>query len=271
MTGGRSGTRSSTCCGPAASGGSCRTTWSRGGSPTGGSGPFPRTAPGGASTTRCMPRSARRRAGHQSRPPAPPTPRRGSQPQGGRAPEPTACSLDAQSVQSAEGGEAIGFDKFKHCRGRKRNLVVDTCGFLLARTVTSAQVSDRAAGRQVLRDAKERHPDLAYGWADGGYANAVDDSILAWARQTETIELEVVKRIDDVKGFAVLPWRWVVERTNAWVTAHRRCARDYERLTETSGAMIDLAMIDVLGNRLAGGTCWEQWRTVIGPEPQATY
>ena len=189
----------------------------------------------------------------------------------GRAPEPTACSLDAQSVQSAEGGEAIGFDKFKHCRGRKRNLVVDTCGFLLARTVTSAQVSDRAAGRQVLRDAKERHPDLAYGWADGGYANAVDDSILAWARQTLSIELEVVKRSDDVKGFAVLPWRWVVERTNAWVSAHRRCARDYERLTETSGAMIDLAMIDVMGNRLAGGTCWEQWRTVIGPEPQATY
>ena len=187
-----------------------------------------------------------------------------------RAAEPSACSLDSQSVQSAEGGEAIGFDKFKHCRGRKRNLVVDTCGWLLTRTVTSAQVSDRVAGRATLRDAKERRPGLAKGWVDGGYANAVDDSMLAWARETLSIELEVVKRSDDVKGFAVLPWRWVVERTNAWVSAHRRCARDYERLTETSEAMIDLAMIDVMGNRLAGGTRWERWRTVTGLEPQVT-
>jgi transposase len=185
----------------------------------------------------------------------------------GRAGEPTACSLDAQSVQSAEGGEHIGFDKFKHCRGRKRNLVVDTLGFTCARTVTSATVSDRVAGRDVLAQAKERHRDLAKGWIDGGYANAVDTSILTWATQTLQIDLEVVKRSDDIKGFAVIPWRWVVERTNAWVTAHRRCARDYERLLETSEAMIDLAMIDVMGNRLAGGTRWQNWRTMTGQEP----
>lgn len=188
----------------------------------------------------------------------------------GRAPEPTACSLDAQSVQSAEGGEAIGSGKFRHCRGRKRNLVVDTLGFLLARTVTSALVSDRVAGRDTLRQAKDRHPDLGYGWVDGGYANAVDSSFLPWARGNLSIQLELVKRSDDVKGFAVLPWRWVVERTSAWVSAHRRCARDYERLTETSEAMLDLAMISVMSNRLAGGTRWENWRTVIGAEPQAT-
>ena len=185
----------------------------------------------------------------------------------GRDPAPTACSLDAQSVQSAEGGEAIGFDKFKHCRGRKRNLVVDTMGFTCARTVTAASVSDRAAGRAVLAQAKDRHPGLARGWADGGYANAVDDSILGWARQTLSIDLEVVKRSDDVKGFAVLPWRWVVERSDAWVSAHRCCARDYERLTETSEAMIDLAMIDVMASRLTGGTQWDHWRTMTGPEP----
>lgn len=185
----------------------------------------------------------------------------------GRAAEPTACSLDAQSVQSAEGGEQIGFDKFKHCRGRKRNLVVDTLGFTCARTVTSATVSDRVAGRDVLAQAKDRHRDLAKGWIDGGYANAVDASIITWAAQELQIDLEVVKRSDDVKGFAVIPWRWVVERTNAWVTAHRRCARDYERLVETSETMIDLAMIDVMGNRLAGGTRWRNWRTLIGPDP----
>jgi transposase len=180
----------------------------------------------------------------------------------GRGPGPTACSLDAQSAQSAEGGEQIGFDKFKHCRGRKRNLCVDTLGFLLARLVTSATVSDRVAGREVLQQAKAAHPNLAKGWVDGGYANTVDDSILDWSRQTLNIDLEVVKRSDHVKGFAVIPWRWVVERTNAWVTAHRRLTRDYERLVETAEAMIDLAMIDVMGNRLAGGTRWERWRTM---------
>jgi transposase len=185
----------------------------------------------------------------------------------GRDPEPTACSLDAQPVQSAEGREAIGFDKFKHCRGRKRNLVVDTLGFTCARTVTSAAASDRTAGRAVLAQARERHPGLAKGWVDGGYANAVDDSILGWARQTLGTDLELVKRSDDIKGFAVIPWRWVAERSNAWVSAHRRCARDYERLTETSEAMIDLAMIDVMASRLTGGTQWYHWHAMTGSEP----
>ena len=186
----------------------------------------------------------------------------------GRAAAPTACSLDAQSVQSSHGGEEIGSGKFKHCRGRKRNLAVDTSGWLLARMVTSARISDRVAGRATLRQAKDHFPTLTGGWVDGGYANAVDESILGWAAGELSIDLKVVKRSDDVKGFAVLPWRWVVERTNAWVSAHRRCARDYERLVETSETMIDLAMIDVMGNRLAGGTRWERWRTAIGPEPE---
>jgi transposase len=178
----------------------------------------------------------------------------------GRDPEPAACSLDAQSVASAEGGEAIGFDKFKHCRGIKRNLCVDTCGFLCARAVTAASVSDRAAGRQVLQAAAAARPRLEHCWADGGYANAVDDSIIGWAKENLAITVEVVKRSDDVRGFQVLPWRWVVERTNAWVAAHRRCARHYERRTDTAEAMIDLAMIDVMASRLAGGTRWRHWR-----------
>lgn len=80
-----------------------------------------------------------------------------------RGPVPTACSLDSQSAQSAEGGEEIGFDKFKHCRGRKRNIVVDTLGFTCARMVASARVSDRVAGREVLAQAKQRHPGLRKG------------------------------------------------------------------------------------------------------------
>jgi transposase len=186
----------------------------------------------------------------------------------GRGPAPTACSLDSQSAQSAEGGEEIGLDKFKHCRGRKRNIVVDTLGFTCARMVTSARASDRVAGREVLAQAKQRHPGLRKGWVDGGYANAVDDSMLAWAEENLGVDLEVVKRSDDAIGFAVIPWRWVVERTNAWISAHRRCARDYERLVETSEAMIDLAMIDIMSSRLAGGTRWNRWRTMTGAAPE---
>ena len=178
----------------------------------------------------------------------------------GRAAEPTACALDSQSAQSSEGGEDISFDKFKHCRGRKRHLAVDTLGFICARKVTGAGVSDRAGGRDVLTAARDRHPDLALAWADGGYANAVDDSLIGWARENTGIEVVVVKRTDDVKGFKVLPRRWVVERTNAWISAHRRLTREYERLTEASEAMIDLAMIDIMAGRLAGGTTWRHWR-----------
>jgi transposase len=180
----------------------------------------------------------------------------------GRQDEPTACAMDSQCAESAEGGEQIGFDKFKHCRGRKRHLVADTLGFVCGRAVTAASVSDRAAGRQVLAQAAGRHPSLALCWVDGGYANAVDDSIIAWARENTPVTVEVVKRTDDLKGFKILPRRWVIERTNAWLSAHRRLARDFERLTETAEAMIDLAMIDVMGNRLAGGTRWERWRTM---------
>jgi transposase len=180
----------------------------------------------------------------------------------GRAAEPAACALDSQSVQSAEGGESISFDKFRHCRGRKRHLAADTLGFLCARKVTGT--SDRAAGRDVLAAAKRRHPDLALAlalaWADGGYANAVDNSIIAWSRENTGIEVVVVKRTDDMKGFRILPRRWVIERTNAWIAAHRRLAREYERLAECSEAMIDLAMIDIMAARLAGGRPWRHWR-----------
>ena len=135
--------------------------------------------------------------------------------------------------------------------------------------MTGAGTSDRTAGRDVLAEARRRHPDLALAWADGGYANAVDDSLIAWAMENTGIEVVVVKRTDDVKGFRVLPRRWVIERTNAWISAHRRLAREYERLVECSEAMIDLAMIDVMAARLAGGRPWRHWRDMI-PAPSVT-
>jgi hypothetical protein len=89
-------------------------------------------------------------------------------------------------------------------------------------------------------------------WADGGYANSVNSTLLSWARDELGIVVEIVKRTDDVRGFKVLPRRWVVERSFGWLVRNRRPARDYERLTATSEAMIKASMIRLMLVRLAG-------------------
>ena len=169
-----------------------------------------------------------------------------------RDPEPSAAVLDAQSVKSSEGGEARGYDAGKKTTGCKRHLVVDTLGLVLMVMVTSASVQDRAGGRAVLERLVARFPSIALVWADGGYANKVDSTILAWARDKLGLLLEIVRRSDDAKGFQVLPRRWVVERTFGWLVRNRRLARDYERLTATSEAMVKIAMIRLMATRLAG-------------------
>lgn len=170
----------------------------------------------------------------------------------GRDPQPSAGVLDAQSIKSSEGGEARGFDMGKKTTGRKRHLVVDTLGLMLVVMVTSASVQDRAGGRAILARLAALFPSVALVWADGGYANKIDSSIVAWAKDKLGLLLEIVKRSDDVKGFKVLPRRWVVERTFGWLVRNRRLARDYERLTATSEAMIKIAMIRLMAIRLAG-------------------
>lgn len=170
----------------------------------------------------------------------------------GRDPEPSAAVLDAQSIKSSEGGEARGFDMGKKTTGRKRHLIVDTLGLLLIVTVTSATVQDRPGGRAILARLAARFPTIGLVWADGGYANKIDSSLLNWAKDKLGLLVEIVKRSDDVKGFQVLPRRWVVERTFGWLVRNRRLARDYERLTTTSEAMIKVAMIRLMTLRLAG-------------------
>lgn len=170
----------------------------------------------------------------------------------GRDPAPSAGVLDARSVLTSEGGQARGYDAGKRTRGRKRHIVTDTLGLLLAVGVTSASVQDRHGGRAVLGRAAARFGSLALVWADAGYANQVDDALVGWARTTAGIVLQIVKRSDDVKGFQVLPRRWVVERTFGWLVRHRRLSRDYERLTSNSEAMIKIAMIRLMATRLAG-------------------
>ena len=171
---------------------------------------------------------------------------------GGRDRQPTAAVLDSQSAKSAEGGEAIGYDAGKRVRGRKRHLLVDTGGLLLHRVVHSASVQDRAGARQVLTGISALFPLLALVWVDGGYVNRVDAGLIDWAARTQNLQLVVVPRNADVRGFQVLPRRWVVERTFGWLTRCRRLARDYERTTAHAEAMIDVAMIRLMAARLAG-------------------
>jgi transposase len=170
----------------------------------------------------------------------------------GRDAEPSAAVIDAQSIKSSEGGEARGFDAGKRTTGRKRHVIVDTMGLLLVVAVTSASVQDRAGGRTVLARLAKGFRTISLVWADGGYANSVDSTLLSWARDALNIVVEIVKRTDDVKGFKVLPRRWVVKRTFGWLVRNRRLARDYERLTATSEAMIKAAMIRLMLVRLAG-------------------
>lgn len=167
----------------------------------------------------------------------------------GRNAEPTAGIIDAQSVKGAASVPAAtrGFDGGKKVNGRKRHIVVDTLGLLLAVTVTAASVTDRHAGQTLLAGLHERHWRLTRVWADGGYTGRLVDH----ARDVLRIALTVVKRSDDTSGFTVLPKRWLVERTFAWLMHSRRLARDYERRPDTAEAVIRWAMIIVMSRRLA--------------------
>ena len=170
----------------------------------------------------------------------------------GRDPAPSAAVLDAQSIKSSEGGQARGFDMGKKTAGRKRHLIVDTLGLLLVVMVTSASVQDRPGGKQILQRLAACFPSIALVWADGGYANSIDNGLVGWAKDTLGLILQIVRRCDDVTGFRVLPRRWVAERTFGWLVRNRRLGRDFERLTNNSEIMIKIAMIRLMATRLAG-------------------
>ena len=169
----------------------------------------------------------------------------------GRDPQPSAGVLDSQSIKTSHGGQAIGYDAGKRIRGRKRHLLVDTSGLLLKAVVHSASLQDRHGAKRVLTGITDRYHQLGLVWVDGGYVNSVDASLVGWAA-TEGLKMVAVPRNADVRGFQVLPRRWVVERTFAWLTRCRRLARDYERKTAHSEAMIQVASIRLMLARLAG-------------------
>lgn len=166
----------------------------------------------------------------------------------GRAAEPSAAIIDSQSVKAAETVALIsrGYDAGKKINGRKRHIAVDTLGLLLCVLVTAASVQDRDAGRTLLQHLATGCRRIRLVWADGGYAGKLVD----FARDRLGVILRIVKRPDHTQGFHVLPRRWVVERTLAWITRHRRCARDYERLPRHHEAMVRWSMIRITSQRL---------------------
>jgi transposase len=169
--------------------------------------------------------------------------------QAGRAPTPTAAIIDSQSVRAADTvpTHSRGWDAGKKVNGRKRHLAVDTMGLLLVVWVTAASVQDRDAARPLRWRLRASHRGIRLCWADAGYAG----KLVAWAAELLRLVVEIVRKHPGQSTFEVLPRRWLVERTFAWISKHRRTVRDYERLPAHHAAMVTWAMIAVMTRRLA--------------------
>jgi transposase len=170
--------------------------------------------------------------------------------QQGRNPQPSAGIIDSQAVKGADtvGRDTRGYDAAKRINGRKRFIVTDTLGLLIVVAVMAASVQDRDGAKTTLLGMYLTVP-VRFVFADAGFAGKLVD----WATHILRTTLHIVRKPAGQQGFTVIPRRWAVERTLAWLTAHRRLARDYERHPATSEAMIRWAAITTMTRRLARG------------------
>ena len=165
--------------------------------------------------------------------------------QAGRKESPSLGLLDSQSVKSSCITLEKGYDAGKKVTGRKRHIVTDTMGFILAVVIHSADIQDRDGAKLVLKELQYRYPLLKKILADGGYKG----TLIEWTLSFFGWTLEIVHKVAGISTFRVIPKRWVVERTFGWFNFNRRLAKDYEVISDCSIAFVQMTMIRIMLNR----------------------
>ena len=161
---------------------------------------------------------------------------------------PSAGVIDSQSVKTTESGGVRGYDAGKKVKGRKRHIITNTNGYLVHAVIHAADIQDRDGAPLVLADIRSSFPWLRHVFADGGYAGPKLKQALA---KLGNWTIEIIKRSDRAKGFHILPRRWVVERTFAWLSRNRRLAKDFEHTIASATAWIFMASVQLLARRIA--------------------